>query len=108
MTAQLVLALIQAAASALMSPGITNARIQAIAGLVSKGTSLASVAATTGDHFVQAMQQLTQQVQQLHNEGRDDLTDAEQDSLDMAIRNAHVEIQASASTANPADGSTGI
>ena len=108
MTIQLILGLIQAAATALSAPGITNARLQAISALVSKGTSLASVAVSAGGNLTVALQQLTAQIEQLHNEGRDDLTDAEQDALDEAIRQAHAEIQASASAANPASGSTGI
>jgi hypothetical protein len=109
MNVSLILGLIQAAAMALQSPGITTARVQAIAGLVNLGTGLVSAATLAGNNFTTAMQKLTAQVNALHTEGRDDLTDSEQDALDTAIRSAHAEIQASATAADPLPpGSTGI
>ena len=105
MTAALILGLIQAAAAALSSPGVTNTRVRAIASLVNQGTALASVATTTGDNFVTAMQSLTARIIALHTEGRDDLTDAEQEALDSAIVQAHIEIQSSQSVAPPPDSS---
>lgn len=92
MPLQLILGLLQAAATALSAPGISNARIASIAQLVSHGTTLASVATTASTRFVSALQDLTAQINTMHAEGRDDLTDAEQAAIDAKVEAAHLEI----------------
>lgn len=94
-TVALIIALLEAGATAVKASGVSDDRVRAVAELVRRGMSLAGTARGAGEKFIAAMQTLTAQVKAMHDEGRDDLTDVEHAALDKAVQDAHEEIQAS-------------
>lgn len=89
----LIIALINAAATAVNASGVTDAKVRAIAELLRKGSSLAATGVTAGTNFVAAMTALTNQVKAMSAAGVDDLTDQQAQDIDDKIEAAHQEIQ---------------
>lgn len=93
MNLQYILALIQAALSALSASGITDTRVKSITALLQKGLSLVGTGVSAGTNFVIAMKALTAQVKAMHDAGVDDLTDEQQADIDGKVQAALAELQ---------------